>query len=74
MATKQVNTRLTQETSDRLDELAARTGRTRTFYATLFIERGLDDLEDYFLAKDALEDFRTSGEASVSMADIHWPT
>lgn len=74
MATKQINTRLTEDVSARLDALAARTGRTRTFYATLFIERGLEDLEDYFLAKDALEDFRSSGESSLSMTDIHWPT
>ena len=39
--------RLSDETERRLDALAARTGRTKTFYARAAIEAHLDDLEDF---------------------------
>ena len=46
--------RLDAETEGRLDRLAARTGRTKTFYARAAIHAHLDDLEDYYLAEDRL--------------------
>ena len=54
--------RLDQDTERRLEQLAARTGRTKTFYARAAIEAHLDDLEDYFLAEERLRDFR-AGDA-----------
>ena len=47
--------RLAPETERRLDSLAARTGRTKAFYLRELIERGLADLEDYYLAADVPE-------------------
>ena len=47
--------RLPGEVERRLSELAARTGRTKTFYAREAILRHLDDLEDVYLAMDRLE-------------------
>jgi RHH-type rel operon transcriptional repressor/antitoxin RelB len=35
----------------RLDALAKRTGRTKTFYVREAVETYLDDIEDYYLAK-----------------------
>ncbi len=50
--------RLDEQTEGRLEALAARTGRTKTFYARAAIEAHLDDLEDFYLAEERLRDFR----------------
>lgn len=72
MATKQLNTRIAEELDARLERLAARTGRSKTFYAEEFIARGLNDLEDYYLAKDALDEFMDAGEQSIALDDVDW--
>jgi RHH-type transcriptional regulator, rel operon repressor / antitoxin RelB len=54
--------RLSDETERRLEALAGRTGRTKTFYVREAIEAHLDDLEDFYLAEERLKDFR-SGDA-----------
>ena len=51
--------RLDAEVEKRLERLAARTGRTKTFYAREAIEAHLDDLEDFYLAEERLKDFRS---------------
>ena len=60
--------RLDKELEDRLEQLAAKTGRTKTFYAREAIEAHLDDLEDFFLAEERLKDFRS--EDAVPLADL----
>ena len=60
--------RLEKDLEERLERLAAKTGRTKTFYARAAIEAHLDDLEDFFLAEERLKDFR-SGDA-VPLADL----
>ena len=47
--------RLAPDIEQRLDFLSAQTGRTKAFYLREIIERGLDDMEDYYLAANALE-------------------
>ena len=51
--------RLDNVTEQRLERLAAKTGRTKTFYARAAILAHLDDLEDFYLAEDRMRDFRT---------------
>lgn len=70
MATKQLNVRLDEELDRRLEALAARTGRSKAFYASEAIEGFLDDWEDYFLAKDALGEFRDADEAAIDVDTI----
>lgn len=48
--------RLPKEIEDRLEALARRTGRTKTYYARQAILEYLDDLEDYYLAVARLEE------------------
>ena len=50
--------RLNEATEKRLEALAAKTGRTKTFYAREAIETHLDDLEDFYLAEDRMKAFR----------------
>ncbi len=70
MTTKQLNIRLDERLDRRLEALAARTGRTKTFYASEAIAGFLEDWEDYFLAKDALEEFRASGDGAIDVDDL----
>ena len=60
--------RLNPDTERRLEALAARTGRTKTYYAREAIEAHLDDLEDFHLAEERLRDFR-AGDA-IPLADL----
>jgi RHH-type rel operon transcriptional repressor/antitoxin RelB len=60
--------RLDKELEDRLERLAAKTGRTKTFYAREAIEAHLDDLEDFFLAEERLRDFRS--EDAIPLAEV----
>ena len=47
--------RLPKEIEDRLELLARKTGRTKTYYAKQAILEYIDDLEDYYLAVARLE-------------------
>jgi len=60
--------RLAPEIEKRLDFLANQTGRTKAFYLRQIIENGLDDVEDYYLAAEALEHVR-KGDEKVYSAD-----
>ena len=62
--------RLAPETEQRLDFLALQTGRTKAFYLREVIERGLEDMEDYYLAADVLERLRKGKEKVYSADDV----
>lgn len=62
--------RLAAETEQRLDFLAASTGRTKAFYLREVIESGLDDLEDYYLGASTMERIRKGQEAVHTAADV----
>jgi RHH-type rel operon transcriptional repressor/antitoxin RelB len=62
--------RLSAKAEQRLDFLAAQTGRTKAFYLRQMIENGLDDLEDYYLAADVLERVRKGEEKIHSGAQV----
>lgn len=62
--------RLAAETERRLDFLAAQTGRTKAFYLRELIERGIEDLEDYYLAAEVLERIRKGEESVHAAADV----
>lgn len=47
--------RLPEEIENRLTALAAKTGRTKTFYVKEAILEHLDDMEDKYLAMNRLE-------------------
>lgn len=62
--------RLAPETEQRLDFLAARTGRTKAYYLRQIIEQGIEDMEDYYLASEVLERVRKGQEPVHSAADV----
>ncbi len=67
---KQTNVRLPDETYARLQTLAARTGRTATYYIREAIEAQLEDLEDIYLAEQVLADLRSGREKTISMEEM----
>ncbi len=62
--------RLEPEMESRLDFLAKQTGRTKAYYLRQLIFRGMEDLEDYYLAADVLERVRKGEEVVFSSADV----
>jgi RHH-type rel operon transcriptional repressor/antitoxin RelB len=62
--------RLDPATEQRLDRLAARTGRTKAYYLRELIENGLDDLEDYYLADATMERVRKGEEKVYSTEEV----
>lgn len=62
--------RLSPEAESRLDFLASNTGRTKAYYLREIIENGLDDMEDYYLAADVLENVRKGREVIHSASDV----
>jgi RHH-type rel operon transcriptional repressor/antitoxin RelB len=68
---KRTAVRLSDETYQRLQVLSAQTGRTVTHHIREAIESHLDDLEDIYLAEQALERLRR-GEDEVVSAEVLW--
>lgn len=68
---KQTAVRLPDEVFDRLQALAAKTGRTATFYIREAIEEHLDDLEDLYLAEQAVERLNR-GESRIVSGEEFW--
>ena len=66
-----VSIRLDAETEKRLTNLVEQTGRTKSYYLRELIQRGLEDLEDYYLAVEVYERVR-KGEERVYSADEVW--
>lgn len=62
--------RLPQSIEKRLEKLARRTGRTKTFYAREAILEHLDDLEDLYLAERALERIDRGEEGTVPLKSV----
>ncbi len=54
----------------RLDRLAKRTGRSKTFYVTEAILDHLEDLEDAYLAERELAAIRAGRSTTTPLADV----
>jgi RHH-type rel operon transcriptional repressor/antitoxin RelB len=59
--------RLPENVEKRLDRLAKRTGRTKTYYAREAVLRHLADLEDIYLAEAALEEIRAGRSRTIPL-------
>lgn len=65
-----VSLRLPDDLNFRLGDLAAKTGRSKTFYMLEAIREHLDDLEDLYLAEQRLIDNRAGRSRTVSLDDV----
>lgn len=62
--------RLDPEIEQRLDQLAAQTGRTKAYYLRELVAKGLEDLEDYYLAAATMERVRKGDEQVFSLDEV----
>ena len=65
-----VSLRLPEDVSRRLQRLADRTGRSKTFYMIEAIQEHLDDLEDLYLAEQRLMDLRAGRSETVPLDEL----
>lgn len=62
--------RLPQDVEERLDVLAAKTGRSKTFYVTQAIREHLDDIEDLYLAEQRLIEIQAGRTQTIPLEDL----
>ncbi|MCL1925572.1 MAG: DUF6290 family protein [Syntrophorhabdaceae bacterium] len=65
-----ISIRLPDDVEVRLKNLAALTGRSKTFYVTEAVLEHLDDLEDLYLAERELEAIRAGKSELVSLEEM----
>lgn len=65
-----LNIRIPSSLAGRLGHLATKTGRTKSYYVRTALEEKLEELEDYYLAMDALEKIETGKSRVWSHEDI----
>ena len=59
--------RLPKSIEKRLERLARRTGRTKSFYVREAVVEHLEDLEDFYLAETVLERIRQGEERTIPL-------
>ncbi len=62
--------RLSPELEARLDALAKRTGRTKTFYAREALNEHIGDLEDIYLAEERYGELLEGKSDTVSLEEV----
>ena len=62
--------RLPPEIERRLEDLAQKTGRSKSFYAREAIVEHIEDLEDTYLAEQAVKEHFSSGGRTLPMEEI----
>lgn len=62
--------RLPAMVEKRLDRLAKRTGRTKSFYIREALLSHLDDLEDIYIAEKRLEDLRAGRSDTIPLEEV----
>jgi RHH-type transcriptional regulator, rel operon repressor / antitoxin RelB len=59
-----------RETDQRLDELAARTGKGKAEHAAEILKYGIEDVEDYYRAVEVSERIRRGEEKVYSLDEV----
>ena len=62
--------RLPQSIEKRLEKLARRTGRTKTYYVREAILEHLEEIEDFYLAEGAMERIRSGEERTIPLKQV----
>ena len=62
--------RLPVDIEERLAKLAKLTGRTKTYYATQAIIQQIEDIEDYYLAEKAWQEFNAGDRKTFTHAEV----
>lgn len=65
-----ISIRLPEKLEKRLDRLAAKTGRSKTYYVTEAIVEHLEDIEDSYLAAKRLEDVLKGKSKTYTLDEV----
>ena len=65
-----VSLRLPDDLTARLDKLAKRTGRSKTYYMIEAIREQIGDLEDIYLAEEEMQDIKAGRSQLTPLADV----
>lgn len=65
-----VSLRLPPEVCERLEKLARRTGRSKSFYMIQAIVEKIEELEDLYAADEVAGRIRTGREKTYSLEDV----
>lgn len=65
-----ISIQLDPKTEQRLDHLVATTGKAKSDFLREFIQNGIDDLEDVYLANATVERVRNGSEKVLSSSQL----
>jgi RHH-type transcriptional regulator, rel operon repressor / antitoxin RelB len=65
-----ISVRLPDNLSKRLQKLAKRTGRTKTFYVIKAVQEHLEELEDVYIAEQRLIDLREGRSRTYTLDEV----
>jgi RHH-type rel operon transcriptional repressor/antitoxin RelB len=65
-----ISIRLSDDLSKRLQKLAERTGRTKSFYVVKAIQEHLQDLEDIYIAEERLIALREGRSRTHTLEEV----
>jgi RHH-type rel operon transcriptional repressor/antitoxin RelB len=65
-----ISIRLPADLSDRLQKLAKRTGRSKTFYVVEAIQGHLEEIEDIYIAEKRLIDLRSGRSRTYTLDEV----
>lgn len=65
-----ISLRLPADIEERLDRLAALTGRSKTYYATEAICEHLEDLEDLYVAEQRMIEIRAGRTETLALDEV----
>ena len=65
-----ISIRLTDEEEERLDQLARRTGLSKSFYVRAALHEHLTEMEDAFTADESLDAFVAAGRRTRPLAAL----
>ena len=65
-----ISIRLPKDVEARLADLAAQTGRSKTYYVTEAIHEHLSDLEDVYLAEREMAEVRAGRSVPVPLSEL----
>ena len=65
-----ISIRLTDDEEERLDQLARRTGRSKSFYVRTALQEHLAEMEDAFTADESLDVFEAAGRRTRPLAAL----
>jgi len=65
-----ITIRLTKEQESRLNALAERTGRTKSFYVRTAVDEYLEDIEDAYAGDQAVRRFRADGSKARPATEL----